>query len=323
MGTDFLRLPFYKEIGDAKTVLLAGAGGGYDVFCGLPLYFGLRAAGKTVHLANLSFTSLGSSTARPIGPSLFEVTHRSEGSVRYFPELHLARWFREKRREEVPVYGIERDGAKVVTAAYARLVDRLGGVDAVVLVDGGTDSLMRGDEPGLGTPQEDVASLCAVDALDGVATKLLVCLGFGVDTFHGVCHAYFLEAVAELAAQGAFLGAWSLTNDMPEVALYREALEFTHRDMFNNPSIVSSSVLAAVEGRFGDYHPTYRTGGNELFINPLMSLYWAFQLAPVVRRCEYIDSIRETATYAELNQRIAEFRAAHHAERREWKSLPM
>ena len=33
------------------------------------------------------------------------------------------------------------------------------GVDTLVLVDGGTDSLMRGDEEGLGTPHEDIASL--------------------------------------------------------------------------------------------------------------------------------------------------------------------
>jgi hypothetical protein len=34
-----------------------GAGGGFDVFCGLPLYFTLRAAGHPVWLANLTFSS--------------------------------------------------------------------------------------------------------------------------------------------------------------------------------------------------------------------------------------------------------------------------
>jgi hypothetical protein len=55
---DFLRIPFFDVVRDAKTVLLAGAGGGCDVYSAVPLYVGLRAAGKTVHLANLSFTSL-------------------------------------------------------------------------------------------------------------------------------------------------------------------------------------------------------------------------------------------------------------------------
>ena len=41
----------------------------------------------------------------------------------------------------------------------------------MVLVDGGTDSLMRGDEVGSGTPEEDTASLAAVNALWGVPDK--------------------------------------------------------------------------------------------------------------------------------------------------------
>jgi hypothetical protein len=34
---DFLRLPFFAELDRATTILLAGAGGGFDVFSGLPL----------------------------------------------------------------------------------------------------------------------------------------------------------------------------------------------------------------------------------------------------------------------------------------------
>ncbi|GEM_PF-6345062 len=115
--------------------------------------------------------------------------------MRYFPELHLARWFKEKRRESVSVYGIERAGVKQVTAAYSRLAERLGPLDAVILIDSGTDSLMRGDKPGR------------------------------------------LDAVA--------------------------------------------------------------------------------------RRCLYLDAIRDTESYFDLNLRIAQFRAANQAAQRAWKSLPM
>ncbi len=34
---DFLRPAFFDRIASAQTVLLAGAGGGYDIFSGLPL----------------------------------------------------------------------------------------------------------------------------------------------------------------------------------------------------------------------------------------------------------------------------------------------
>src|SRR5690348_869789 len=86
-----LRMPFFAELEQARTVLLAGAGGGFDVFSGLPLYFGLRAAGKQVHLANLSFSRLEAATGRQPAPAALEVTADSRVTAGYFPEYHLAR----------------------------------------------------------------------------------------------------------------------------------------------------------------------------------------------------------------------------------------
>ncbi len=208
---------------------------------------------------------------------------------------------------------------KPTAEAYRFLTDYLH-PDAVVLVDGGTDSLMRGDEAGLGTPQEDVASIAAVEQLAGVR-KLLVCIGFGVDTFHGVCHAQFLEAASGIIRQDGFLRAWSLTRDAPEVAFYRQATEFVHRIMFNQPSILSSSILSALEGDFGDHHATFRTEGSPLFINPLMSLYWCFRLEAVAQRNLYLDRVRDTETYQELTMAIETYRALHDS--KSWVDLPM
>jgi hypothetical protein len=70
--------------------------------------------------------------------------------------------------------------------------------DTILLVDGGTDLLMRGDEAPLGTPYEDIGSLNAIHALPGIPRKMVLSIGFGVEKFHGVCHALFLENVAAL-----------------------------------------------------------------------------------------------------------------------------
>lgn len=303
--SDFFTLPIFSALTQSKTILLAGAGGGFDVFTGLPLYFALRAAGKTVHLANLSFSALYGSKFHRNGEALVEVTAGPDPHLRYFPELHLAHWFRS-RGDDVPIHCFDRTGVRPLIAAYQRLCDDLQ-PDAVILVDGGTDSLMRGDEWGLGTPEEDSASIAAVDCLD-IPIKLLVCLGFGIDTFHGVSHADFLEAVADISREGGYLGAWSLLPSMPEVELYKSACDYVFDRMFNHPSIVNSSILAAVEGRFGDYHATHRTLGGELFINPLMSLYWAFHVESVARRNLYLDRIRMTETYWDLQSEIRSFR---------------
>lgn len=42
-----------------RRIVVAGAGGGSDVYAGLPLALALRAAGKDVRLANLTFVGLG------------------------------------------------------------------------------------------------------------------------------------------------------------------------------------------------------------------------------------------------------------------------
>jgi hypothetical protein len=305
-----LKLPFFSEIEKAQNVLIAGAGGGYDIFCGLPLYFALQSAGKNVYLANLSFSYLPPSSALKksrLSPAMLEVTADTPSFDGYFPEKYLAQWFREQGHE-VPVYCFERTGVKPLTACYRTLVKKLS-LDTVILVDGGTDSLMRGDEAGQGTPQEDMASLAAVDELD-VKLKLLVCLAFGVDYFHGVCHAHFLEAVAELIRQHGYLGMFSLLEDMSEVQKYRAATESVFKAMPKAMSIVSSSVLSALAGHYGDYHATKRTGDSELWINPLMPVYWCFKLAPVARRVMYLDAMKSTERYEDINRVIAEFRKA-------------
>jgi hypothetical protein len=300
-----LQLPFFAELEHARTIVLAGAGGGFDIFSGLPLYFSLVAAGKQVYLANLSFTHLEAASGRQVTPALLEVTADSTGPDGYFPELHLCRWFRSQG-QETSIYCLDRTGYKPILEGYRALIDQVR-ADTVILVDGGTDSLMRGDEAGLGTPEEDITSIAAVDELP-VERKHLVCLGFGVDSFHGVCHAHALEAVAELTRQGAFLGAFSLLREFPEVRRYEEATEAVFAAMPHHPSIVSASILSAVDGQYGDHHRTMRTRGSTLWINPLMTFYWCFALGPVAGRILYLDRIKETENMWDVMQAIDGFR---------------
>lgn len=107
------------------------------------------------------------------------------------------------------MYAFPQTGVRPLRAAYRALID-LHGIDAVVLVDGGTDILLRGDETGLGTPEEDLTSVAAPAALDGVPHRLVVSVGFGVDAHHGVNHVQVLENIAALERDGAYLGAFSL-----------------------------------------------------------------------------------------------------------------
>lgn len=313
-----LNLPFFCELEKSRTILLAGAGGGFDIFCGLPLYFSLKALGKTVYLANLSFSCLPADEAR-LSPYWLKVTADTPCPRDYFPEQHLAVWFRQQG-QEIPIYCFERTGFKPLLESYQTLVETLS-LDTVVLVDGGTDSLMRGDEIGLGTPHEDITSIAAVNEL-AVETKLLVCLGFGVDRYHGVCHAHVLQGIAELIQSGGFLGTFSLLQEMPEVQQYREASEYVFRVMPKHISIVTSSILSALAGHYGNYHATPRTQGSKLWINPLMSLYWCFQLPQVAKRITYLDAIKQTSTYMDVMFLIEGLQSRRKAIRG-WEDIPI
>jgi len=312
---DQLRLPSALE--NSQRVLVAGAGGGFDVYAGLPIYERLRLLGKKVFLANLSFVSLGTTSADALTRALYAVKPTTVGQDFYFPERSLAQ-FLSRQGEPVTVYAFEKLGVAPIREGYGHLVRSLD-LDAIVLVDGGTDILLRGDEAGLGTPAEDMASLAAVAAMH-VPTRIVACVGFGIDAYHGVCHAHWLENVAALTADGAFLGAAALLERMPEVRLYLDAVNAADMATPMQPSIVNGSVASAIEGRFGDYHRSRRTQSSKLFINPLMSLLWMFDLAAVARRNLYLGSLEDTETSWDIHLAIERF--SESVRRRPWEAIP-
>jgi hypothetical protein len=306
---DKLVLPSALE--GSQRILVAGAGGGFDVYAGLPIYERLRSLGKTVFLANLSFAQLRATTAIELHPGLFEVSLNTKGEELYFPERSLARFLSQRGKEFPFVYALENVGAKPVREAYAHLASTLN-LDAVVLVDGGTDILLRGDELSLGTPAEDAVSLLAVQALD-IPTRIVACLGFGVDAFHGVCHASWLENVAGLMSLGASLGAELLLPNMPEAQVYLHAVVHAELEAKSRASIVNGSIASAIEGEFGDFHRSPRTRSSKLFISPLMAVLWMFDLECVAKRNLYLDTLRETTTNREVLLLIEKFQASVHS----------
>jgi hypothetical protein len=313
------RLPLFERLSGARSVLIAGAGGGFDVYTGIPLFLALRGQGVEVHLASLSFAWLDGTDAEAVTEVCRAVTATTASDDNYFPERALAEWLLGRGIEQ-PVYAFDKTGVLPLTEAYEALVARHN-LDAVVLVDGGTDSLMRGDEDGLGTPHEDMLSVAAVSQLS-LPCKLLVCLGFGVDAYHGVCHAHFLEGVAELDRAGGYLGAFSLQRGTPEVDAYLEAVAYANAQIHTRPSIVNASIASAIVGEYGDVHRTSRTHGSKLWINPLMALYWAFELDAVATRVRYMHGLLQTRDFGAVVRFIEGFHKGVE-NKRPWTSIPV
>ncbi|MEV7781767.1 DUF1152 domain-containing protein [Kitasatospora sp. NPDC088351] len=309
-----LEPPLITRLLAAERILIAGAGGGFDVYAGLPIALALRAAGKEVHLASLSFSHLyGLPTDVWLEPDVARIRPDTAAPEGYFPERTLARWLHRHGMPDT-VWAFAAVGVQPLRDAYRALTGHLG-VDAILLVDGGTDILMRGDESGLGTPEEDMASLGAVAGLDGIPERLVACLGFGIDAFHGVNHALVLENLAALDRAGGYLGAFSIPRDSREGALYLDAVEHARAAFPEHPSIVNGSVAAALRGEFGDVRFTDRTGQSPLFVNPLMTLYFGVTVEALAAEHRYLDLIEHTVLMRQISSVIEEFRDGLPAQR--------
>ncbi len=298
-----LNLPILDKLANSQNILIAGAGGGSDVLCGLPIYFALQELGKTVHLANYSFTKfrLAQFVGEPevlIEDTLLGARGRVKEQLDYYPEGYLAQWFQDVRGENVSVWMFAKTGVKPLVMSYEVLAKRFG-IDAIILVDGGVDSLMRGDENGAGSLLEDSISLAAVAALD-VPVKILSCIGFGTEVEDGVCHGLALENMAALAKQGAFLGSCALTPQMPAFQLYENACRYIWEQPNHFKSHISTRVIPAVNGEFGDYH-MYRdhSSATGIYVTPLMSLYWFFEAQAVAKQNLLVKPLMSTETFDE------------------------
>lgn len=288
-----LNLPIMDKIKDSEHILIAGMGGGYDVFSGLPLYFTLMEQGYDVHLANFSFSNVASLTDGEhltdtcVGVSVDN--NDIDGVFPYFPEYFLAEWFLDAHNDYIIVWAFHKTGARPYIEGYRELVDHLD-IDCIILVDGGADSLMHGNEPNMGTLFEDTLSLIAVNELTDVPVRLTCCLGLGVE--YEIGYAHLFENIANLMKQDAFFGTCSLTKQMQAYQEFEEAALFVFDRQPSYTSVICSSIISAVRGEYGDYHLTKKTDGSTLRISPLMPTYWFFDLQTVVKNNLYREIMK-------------------------------
>jgi hypothetical protein len=281
-----------------QRVLLAGCGGGYDILGAVPLLCELRSRGVEVHLASLSFSYLnGLDNARRDAEhlALYEVDATCATELKYCPEAWLAAFLDGRFGGTHIVHCFEKVGVRPLAEAYRALVARHR-IDAVVLVDGGIDALLRGDERSIGTPAEDLTTLAAVDTL--AIPRVLACVGLGAELRDGICHADVLERVATLTRAGAFLGAAALLPGTVAGDLYLEAVAsvFAHQADLKR-SHVHAVVTSACRGEFGERGP-------HVWLSPLLNLFWFFDAAAVARDHVFLAQLADTESIWDVVARV-------------------
>lgn len=281
--------PIVDVLKDAKNVLLAGCGGGYDVMGAVPLYAALVERGCDVHLASLSFTylnGLDGAIQSPLHPNLYEVPASAARADEYCPEAWLARFLQERSGRPRSVWAFDKTGVMPLAAAYQYVVEKLS-IDTVVLIDGGIDALLRGDETSIGTPAEDLSSLAAVRRLD-LPRKVLACVGLGAEIRDGIAHEQVFARIAELARAGAFLGSSSILPATKAGALYMEAVEYVFANQLGlRNSHVHKVVLAAMRGEYGP-------DGPYIWLSPLLNVFWFFALDAVADTHLFLPKLAHT-----------------------------
>lgn len=300
-----LHQPIHDLLANARHVLIAGCGGGYDILGGVPIAHELMQRGRTVTLASLSFMDcrvLRCPRPNPRLENLYAITGDLATPDAYCPEAWLARWW-SIEYGDATVWTFDKTGVVPLRAAYEYLVERLG-VDAIIVVDGGIDSLLRGDESELGTPEEDFTTLTAVQGLRG-PVKVLTCVGLGAETRDGICHEQVFERMRELTRAEAYLGASAMVPSTA-TARYLTALDYvTRHQQHQRRSYVHDLIRHAVAG-------TPPAESENSWATPLSSMYWFFRLDGVADTNLILPALTGTHTIQEVTARIEGARKSLH-----------
>lgn len=291
-------------------VLIVGAGGGFDFLCGLPIALELEAQGHTVHFANYSFTNLQNVRGgKWHSPHLLEITADcwlEAGD--YFPEVLLAQWYRQSRGVERSIWCLAQAGVQPTLASYNALVQHLS-IDTVICIDGGVDGIFRGDEFDLGTPSMDSISVLATHLCEA-KSRIYACTAFGTEGAESqVSHAQALNRMADLTAQGAFLGVGTIRKNTEAGAEFLVAVESIFQKLSPvRRSIIVSTLLASVRGVYGKTVVHEKTHNSPPWISPLTSLIWYFEADAVAQMKLFYEEAKSSMNVVEVAAAIERVR---------------
>lgn len=311
---------FLQELSDPSinSVLLTGCGGGFDFVHSMTMIPELRRMKKNYIIGSYSFGQPQEIEAEVIFSALNstviakKVYASSLCSQFYCPEVAICQFLDKEFPEDSPhfVYAYyARDFSVKILKDLHKWIIQQHSIDAILLFDGGSDSLMKGDENGLGDPIEDAVSVAAVAEAE-VKFKVLISIGVGCDRYNDVSDRSTLRAISEISKLGGFLGSISLEKGNPTLEFYRKCLEFIYTKQ-DFRSVLAGSIVAAADGYFGDSDiPASvigRVNKGSLFIWPLMSMLWAFDVNVVDQRSLITKWIRLAET-SKNSYQVLEYR---------------
>jgi hypothetical protein len=280
-----LNLPIsFEEV----NLLICAIGGGYDIFGTLPIVYSLPS--KNIILSSFNLNKFED----PIYDMREKDTRYS-----YFPENILI------DTKGLPILNVSgKVGVVPLREYYKELIDRYG-IGRIITVDCGVDSLMHGDEESSGTILEEYVNFAALRSID--IPKTHICLGFGTEVEERISHYRVLENISELIRLGGFHGSCSMTSRQSSFKRYRESYNRVNEYVGHKRSHIHPRIINAVEGFFGEMEnkeSTLMVSKVDVFISPLMCMYWFFDGDVVIDTIPILESMKDDSTFMESSMRL-------------------
>lgn len=280
-------LPIYSAVENHDNILVIGVGGGFDIYCGLPIVKFLMANGHNVTLANYSFTNfdnvMNGTDSVFITPSLVKNGPTTNG-LTYDPEGYLVEGSQKLYHQDLVVYSLKREGAVPVLESLKWIMEEHD-IQCIISVDGGIDSIFHGDEEGCGTILEDSITMSALSLIP--VPKYHCCIGMTTEIEERVCNFSAMELISEYIRKNGFLGASFLGKDMEEFKYMKALCEYCWAKPGHKKSHISSRIIPSVEGGFTV----------DLSNNFLMSLYLFFDFDSVMSTNVLVKELEVTRTF--------------------------
>lgn len=176
-------------------------------------------------------------------------------------------------------------GVKKTLRGLNEAIKKLG-IDTVVGIDVGGDSLARGDEKGIRSPLADSIMLCVLRSLKVRTVHGMI--GYGCDGELTLDELH--RNVAEIAAKGGLLGAKGMGSEEA-----REVQELVGRTYTE----ASRMVAEAAKGGWGER--TIRAGSRKLFLTPLATVTFYFEPRVVYEFSELPKMVEKAASLREAD----------------------
>lgn len=287
-------IPVVMRLKQSKNVLILGMGGGFDIFSGLPIYFTLEKMGVKCHLANFTHTPWDSVSnfvdPIPMADGCIGVDGNIKQSSANFPEAYLASWFRDYKQQDVKVWLFKRDQSVSQYSNSLNILVKHLGVDAILLVDGGVDSIMTGNEKKENLTKNFIETSIVLKSVENLKIDLFsVCCNNNVISSEEINNRIY-----NISSQGGFYGGCYIINYMKS---YKDFKIFY--DYYINSNDSYKEVENLVKNTDFEYEDNEIKNGQ--------SQYLFFNSEALIYNNNAIKILEGDENYYDLVQKIAPF----------------